>query len=38
MLGIIVDAAMVEAAYVEGAYPNIDLLSTERDDVERLAE
>jgi hypothetical protein len=37
-LGIIVDAAMVEAAYVEGAYPNIDLLSTERDDVERLAE
>jgi len=38
MLGMIVDAAIVEAAYVDGAYPNIDLLSTETADVERLAE
>jgi hypothetical protein len=37
-LGIIVDAATVDTAYVEGAYPYVDLLSIERAEVDRLAE
>jgi hypothetical protein len=34
MLGIMVDAARVEAAYDDGAYPYIDFASIERADVE----
>jgi hypothetical protein len=34
MLGMIVEAASVEAAYDEGAYPYIDLASIERAEVE----
>ena len=38
MFGIIVEAARVDAAYVEGAYPYTEFVSTDKAEVERLDE